>query len=131
MKFPPSNEDVRERASLFDGLFKKYENCGDEDDEGYEMDDLIAMADAQESPEPEDYDEEIVDPEKEAYEDSEENSEEYNKHLELIRTPGLSRAEQFERLSYFFDANLIREFERQQIEREREVARMNLPFWNM
>jgi len=66
------------------------------------------MAEAQESADSDEYDEKNVNSEEEAYEYSEENPEEYKKQLELIRTPGVSREEQFKKLSYFFDADFIR-----------------------
>jgi hypothetical protein len=99
-----------------------------------DMDDWIAIADAESSDQEMDddkYDEKNVDTDVEAIEDNTEDSEDYNKQLELIKNIRASPEEQYERLTYWFEPDFIHRMEAAYRDRVKELERQNLPFFNM
>lgn len=132
---PPTDEDVQERGKEFARIFEKYSQGRDENDEGLDMDDWIAIAEAensdQEMENDNEYDEKKIDTEVEALEDDNEDPEDYQKQLELVQNMRASPNEQFQRLTYWFDSNFINRMQAAYNARARELEQQNLPFFNL
>lgn len=131
---PPNNDDVNERKIIFENIFKKYGHLRDENDEGFDIDTFIAEAEA-ENPEKEmdevEFDEKNIDTEIDAFEDNNLDPDDYKKQMELIKNMRASPQEQFERLTYWFEADFINKLKTLYEARVKELEQSDLPFFNL
>lgn len=118
-------------------MFDHYENCGDEEDEGYDLDTLIAIAEAEDSDEFEDdledevkYDPEKIDSEVEALEGDLEDPSELGLEMELAHNVSMSQENTYQTLSKLFSPTYIQEMATIWKKREKELSKLKLPFWN-
>lgn len=77
------------------------------------------------------YDEKDINSDEEALEDNSLKPEDYQMELELIRNRNVSRDEQFERLTRWFEPDLIRKLEQDYKARASELEHLNLPLRNV
>lgn len=131
----PSDEEVLKRVDCFAKIFEKYSQGKDDNDEGLDMDDWIAIAKAENSDQEMDddeYDEKEIDTEVEALEDENElDPDDYEKQLELVQNMHTSREDQFKRLTYWFDSDFIKQMKDAYSARIRELEQQNLPYFNL
>jgi hypothetical protein len=105
----------------------KYSKAGDGEEDGIDLDDLIAEEEAKEAEE-----EEEISSYSEALEDS--DTEENNDRQLVPVASGfgkLSAADQLQKLSYRFSPELIAQLQEAYQQRSNELERLKLPFWNM
>lgn len=123
----PDDETVKARIKTWEDIFKQYENCRDERDEGYDLDTMVAIAEAEDSDDFADDDrmEEDIDPNEEAIEEI--NFDESDN--EKLST--LSQAEKYEKFTLYFSSDFVEKVAKEYRERTAELAKKNLPYWNM
>ena len=131
----PSDDEIMRRKDDWEKLFEKYSNCADENDEGYDMDDLIAIAEAEDEGREEfdqmEYDENLIDNKVEAYEDHEEDDRDRNLQLQIVQNMGKSREQQCAALTSYFGAEFIQKMQNLFEQRLKEVEKLKLPHWNV
>lgn len=109
-----------ERDEKWKKLFEKYENCGDCEDDGYDVRDLIACCEAEDEGL-----EDLLSNEEEAIESSDEELKENNQDL-VIYT---SKPKTLQDLERIYDTEFIKGLKRAFDKRCTELDGMNLTFW--
>lgn len=120
MKAFPDNKKVLERDDRWKKLFEKAENCGDCEEDGYDICDLIACAEVED----EEIDEFIVN-EEEAIEstDESESSKENTRDVVVYEPKTIQDVEKV------YDSDYIQGLKRAFQQRCTELDQMNLHFW--
>jgi hypothetical protein len=132
----PDDEEMKKRANRWLDIFTHYENCDDTEEDGLDMDDLVAIAEAEDqingivydSDEEEECDEENINSDEEAIEDNTETVS--GTELELVKNKGLSREETLRLLLDVLPPGFVESVHKVWHKREEEISRLNLPFWN-
>ena len=119
----PNNQQVFERDDKWRKLFEKYENCGDCEDDGYDIRDLIACGEVE--------DEELEDlfgVEEEALESCDDSDDfKENKNRELVVYNNTPKT--LQDLERIYEPDFIQGLKRAFNKRCAELDGMNLLFW--
>ncbi|KAL7020874.1 hypothetical protein ACKWTF_011661 [Chironomus riparius] len=119
----PNNQQVLERDDKWRKLFEKYENCGDCEDDGYDVVDLIACGEVED----EELDD-IFDVEDEALESSSESDDfKENNNRDLVVYN--NKPKTLQDLEKIYDPDFIQGLKRAFNKRCAELDGMNLLFW--
>lgn len=123
--FAPDDETINSRVEIWSTLLSKYENCKDNNDEGYDMDTLIAIAEAEDSNQfvsdyEEEYNPENINPKEEAIEEITNEPENCKKF-----------ANTKDKLTFYFSPHFIEKAAEDYQKRCKELEQRNLPFWNL
>jgi hypothetical protein len=121
------NQEVQKRRDYWAGLFDKYSKAGDGEEDGIDLDDLIAEEEAKEAEE-----EEEISSYPEALEDSDSKEDNDRQLVPVASGFGkLSAADQLQKLSHQVSPELIAQLQEAYQQRSNELERLKLPFWNM
>jgi hypothetical protein len=132
----PDDNEMKRRAERWNQIFKQFENSGEAEDDGMNMDELVAQAEAEDEmdgvlqhDDDEDCDNGYIDSDSgdEAIED---NSEETEIDRAIAANPNMSYEEKMKLIMSEYPPGSIELLKEAFKRREKEIEAMNLPHWN-
>jgi hypothetical protein len=130
----PDDEEYKRRADRWSELFTHYENCDDTEEDGLDMNELVAQAEADDEMDGilqdgnEEFDEIDIDSDSDGDEAIEDNSEVTAVDLALAANPNMSDEQKIQLImSEYPDFPQLKEAYEA---RKKQVAALNLPYWN-
>lgn len=111
-------------------LFAKYENCNDTEEDGFDMDTVCAILEAENSDESDDDFDDNYEPDSEE-EALESETEEEKPQMSIVAYGELPREQQYQALCTQYDPQYLEQIQQMYIERMKELSHLNLSFFNL